>query len=114
MISTLYINTERTKEAVAAGYILATDVADYLVKKGIPFRQAHTIVAELVRYAIKEGKDFHQLSLEEYKRFSPIFDRGVYSITLESSLAARNLPGGTAPQQVEQALKRARRLIDEG
>jgi argininosuccinate lyase len=114
MISTLYINTERTKEAVAAGYILATDVADYLVKKGIPFRQAHTIVAELVSYAMGKGKSFHQLTLDEYKRFSPIFDRGVYSITLESSLAARNLPGGTAPQQVEQALKRARRLIDEG
>ncbi len=114
MLSTLRVNAERTKEAAAGGYILATDIADYLVNKGIPFRQAHTIVGELVRYAISQNKDFYQLGLDEYKKFSPLFEQDVFSITLESSLAARNLPGGTAPEQVEQALKRARRLIDEG
>jgi argininosuccinate lyase len=114
MVRTLRVHGDRTREAAAEGYILATDIADYLVKKGTPFRQAHTIVAELVRYAMEQGKTFHQLSLDEYKRFSPLFDRDVRSISLESSLAARNLPGGTAPEQVEQALRTARRAIDEG
>lgn len=114
MVRTLKVNAQRTRQAAEEGYILATDIADYLVKKGIPFRQAHTIVGELVGYAMDQGKSFHQLSLDEYKKFSPLFDQVVYSITLESSLAARNLPGGTAPEQVEQALKRARRTIDEG
>ncbi len=112
MVRTLRVHGERTREAAAEGYILATDIADYLVKKGIPFRQAHTIVAELVRYAMDQGKTFGQLSLDEYQRFSPLFDQDVRSITLESSLAARNLPGGTAPEQVEQALRMARRLLD--
>jgi argininosuccinate lyase len=114
MLSTLKVNAGRAKEVAAEGYILATDIADYLVNKGVPFRQAHTIVGELVRYAISQNKDFDQLSLDEYKKFSPHFEQDVFSITIESSLAARNLPGGTAPEQVEQALKRARRLIDEG
>ncbi len=114
MVRTLRVHGDRTREAAAEGYILATDIADYLVKKGVPFRQAHTIIAELVRYAMEQGKTFHQLSLDEYQRFSPLFDQDVRSITLESSLAARNLPGGTAPEQVDQALRTARRAIDEG
>jgi len=114
MVRTLRVHGDRTREAAAEGYILATDIADYLVKKGVPFRQAHTIIAELVRYAMEQGKTFHQLSLDEYQRFSPLFDQDVRSITLESSLAARNLPGGTAPEQVDQALRMARRAIDEG
>jgi argininosuccinate lyase len=113
MVRTLRVHGDRAREAAAEGYILATDIADYLVKKGIPFRQAHTIVAEIVRYATDKGKTFHQVSLDEYRKFSPLFDQDVYSITLESSLAARNLPGGTAPEQVQQALERARRAIDE-
>ncbi len=114
MVRTLRVHGDRTREAAAEGYILATDIADYLVRKGVPFRQAHTIVAELVRYAMEQGKTFPQLSLDEYNRFSPLFDQDVRSITLESSLAARNLPGGTAPEQVDQALRMARRAIGEG
>ena len=114
MVRTLRVHGDRTREAAAEGYILATDIADYLVKKGVPFRQAHTIIAELVRYAMEQGKTFHQLSLDEYQKFSTLFDQDVRSITLESSLAARNLPGGTAPEQVDQALRTARRAIDEG
>ena len=111
MIRTLKINAERTFQAAEGGYTLATDLADYLVRKGLPFREAHGIVAELVRYAVSKGKSLRELNLEEYQRFSPLFAEDVYSITVESSLAMRNIPGGTAPRQVEQALKKARESI---
>jgi argininosuccinate lyase len=114
MIRTLRVNAERCRKSAEEGYSLATDIADYLVKKGVPFRQAHTIVSELVRYAMGVGKTFSQLSLAEYRKFSPLFAEDVRSITLESSIAARNLPGGTAPEQVKLALERARRIMDEG
>ncbi len=113
MVRTLRVHGDRTRATAEANYILATDIADYLVAKGVPFRQAHGITGELVRYAIEQGKGFPQLSLDEYRKFSPLFEQDVYAITLESSLAARNLPGGTAPEQVAQALQRARRIIDE-
>ena len=83
----------------------------------LPLREDNRIdeplATRMVRYAIEQGKGFHQLSLDEYRKFSPYFEQDVYSISLESSLAARNLPGGTAPEQVAQALQRARRTIDE-
>jgi argininosuccinate lyase len=112
MISTLRIKAENTRREVEHGYILATDLADYLVKKGEPFRTAHGVVASLVGYAAEQGKQFQELSLEEYQQFSPLFGEDVYSITIESSLAARNVIGGTAPGRVEQALADARKLLD--
>ena len=112
MVRTLKVNTGRTRQAAREGYILATDVADYLVNKGIPFRQAHQIVAELVNYAIQQDKGLHQLELGEYQRFSPLFTEDVCAITVESSIAARNILGGTAPQQVKAQLKRAREILN--
>jgi len=111
MLRTLQIKAEQAQRAAEEGYSLATDLADYLVKRGLSFRQAHRVVAELVRYATGKGKSFQELSLEEYQKFSPLFAEDVYSISLESSLAARDVPGGTSPQQVEQALEKARELI---
>ena len=111
MIKSLRIKTENTKRAVERGYILATDLADYLVKKGEAFRTAHALVARLVSYAMEKGKSFSELSLAEYKKFSPRFERDVYSITIESSIAARDVVGGTAPKQVEWALARAKKII---
>jgi argininosuccinate lyase len=111
MIKSLRIKTENTRRAVEQGYILATDLADYLVKKGEAFRTAHALVARLVSYAMEKGKSFSELSLNEYKRFSPRFDQDVYSITVESSIAARDIVGGTAPKQVERALARAKKII---
>ncbi|MBE9502475.1 MAG: argininosuccinate lyase [Dehalococcoidia bacterium] len=111
MIATMQIRGDRTKEAAEGGYILATDLADYLVRKGVPFRQAHEIVGKLVQYAMEKGKGFKDLSLDEYQRFSPLFAQDVYSVTVESSLEARTARGGTAPRQVEQALKRARKIV---
>jgi argininosuccinate lyase len=111
MISTLRVRAENARRAVAGGYILATDLADYLVRKGESFRTAHGVVARLVSYAVEQGKSFPELDLEEYQKFSPLFSQDVYSITVESSLAARNVVGGTAPGRVEQALINAKKLL---
>lgn len=113
MIRTLRVKAENTEQAVKRGYILATDLADYLVGKGKPFRTAHDIVARLVSYAMEKGKSFSELSLTEYQSFSPLFGEDVYSITVESSLAARDVIGGTAPRQVERALATARKIIGD-
>jgi argininosuccinate lyase len=115
MIKTLRVKTENAGKAVKQGYILATDLADYLVKKGEAFRSAHGIVARLVSYAVEKGKSFAQLNLSEFKKFSPLFGEDVHAITVESSLAARDVVGGTAPKQVERALiKAARKVVEQG
>jgi argininosuccinate lyase len=111
MVKTIKINTERIAQAMKTDYILATDLADYLVNKGMPFRKAHGVVAKLSEYAMSKGKNFRELGRQEYRKFSPLFGGDVYKITLESSVAARNVAGGTSPQQVGKALRRAKRLI---
>ena len=111
LIKTLKVGAARMQQAMSGSYILATDLADYLVRKGLPFRQAHDIVGKLVRYAISKGKGFQELSLDEYRGFSPLFADDVYVITVESSVAARDVVGGTAPKQVAAALSRARKLV---
>jgi len=114
MVRTLHIKTVNIERAIRQGYILATDLADYLVKKGEPFRTAHDVVGRLVSYAMEKGKSFGELSLSEYKDFSPLFGEDVYSITVTSSVAAKDVVGGTAPRQVEQALVTAKKIIGEG
>ncbi len=114
MVQTLKVYPERTGRAAGQGYILATDVADYLVKKGLPFRRAHEVVARLVSYSAGKGKELHQLDLGEYRQFSPLFDASVLDISVESSIKARNVVGGTAPGQVEAQLARARGLVKSG
>jgi len=96
MIKTMRIKAQNTRRATEQGYILATDVADYLVKKGETFRSAHGIMGRLVSYAAEKSKSLSEISLAEYKKFSPLFKRDVYSITVESSLASREHTGGTA------------------
>jgi len=113
MIRTLRINAERMCQAAEENHTLATDLADYLVKKGVPFREAYTVVGKLVRHAISKGKSLRELALPDYQKYSPLFGDDVYSITSESSINKRDVPGGTAPQQVAQALKRAKRIINE-
>ena len=114
MVKTLKVKAERAGQAADQGYILATDVADYLVKKGLPFRRAHEVVAKLVSYAVGKGKDLHQLDLGEYRQFSPLFDAGVLDVSVASSVKARNVVGGTAPEQVDAQLARARGLVKSG
>ena len=114
MVSTLRVKPENTGRAVRHSYLLATDLADYLVKKGEPFRSAHDIVARLVSYAARQEKALDELTLSEYREFSPRFDEDVLAITIESSLAARDNFGGTAPKRVEQALAEARKTLQGG
>lgn len=111
LLGTLKVNTVRMREAMS-GYILATDLADYLTKKGLPFREAYGIVAELTKYAADRGKDLHALTLAEYQRFSRLFNEDVYTITPEASVNARNVVGGTAAKQVSTALTGARRILE--
>ena len=113
MVKTLRVKAENTQRAAGQGYILATDLADYLVKKGEAFRTAHEIVARLVSYAMKKGKSFSELSLAEYKEFSPLFGEDAHSITVESSIAARDNIGGTSPKQVDKALANAKKIIGD-
>jgi argininosuccinate lyase len=111
VIKTLKINPNNIARSMQLGYILATDLADYLVKKGETFRSAHEIVAKLVTFAEEKGKTFEQLKASDYKQFSPLFDKDVSSITIKSSLAARDMTGGTAPSQVTKAISAAKKAL---
>ena len=113
MIKTIKVRPDKMSQAARQGYLLATDLADYLVNKGQPFRTAHDTVARLVTYAIEKGKSLAELAPDEYRAFSPLFDDDVYSITVESSIASRDIVGGTALKQVEQALANAKNLIGD-
>ncbi|WP_299980574.1 argininosuccinate lyase [uncultured Pseudoteredinibacter sp.] len=99
-------------EAAKRGFSTATDLADYLVCKGVPFRDAHEIVGKSVAYGLETGKDLSDMSLEELQQFSGQISDDVFQVlTLEGSVAARNHIGGTAPNQVRQAAGRALALI---
>ncbi len=111
MLPAIRFNAERTRAAAAAGYTLATDLADYLARKGTPFREAHQAVGKLVRYASDRGKDLSELTLKEYRRYSPLFDEDVLGLDVETSLRARDVPGGTAPNRVAEALAEARKRL---
>jgi len=109
MMAKLRCQPERMREAASQGFATATDLADYLVRKGIAFRDAHEIVGKAVAYGIKQGRDLAQLSLEELRRFSPAIGSDVFAVlSLDGSVAARNHLGGTAPAQVHAAIARAR------
>ena len=114
MVATMEIRPERMREAAGDASMLATDLADYLVRKSEPFRSAHGIVADLVRHAESQGVSLSELELEDYRSFSPRFEEDVYEISAESSVAGRDVPGGTAPRRVEEALSEASRLLEPG
>ena len=114
MVEGLRFDVDRMRAAAEGGYSLATDLADYLVRKGVPFRRAHGAVADLVRYAQAQGKGLREMDLREYQQFSPLFEADVLDLTVEQALAARDVPGGTAPDRVRAALQEARRLLEAG
>ncbi|MDO3384411.1 argininosuccinate lyase [Gilvimarinus sp. SDUM040013] len=112
MIPAITARKENMYEAARRGFSTATDLADYLVRKGMPFRDAHEVVGKSVAYGIETGKDLSEMSLEELQQFSATIAADVFEVlTLEGSVAARNHIGGTAPQQVEAAVVRARSLL---
>ena len=109
MVPAIKAKKTQMYEAAARGYATATDLADYLVKKGMPFRDAHEVVGKSVAFGLKEGRDLSELSLEEMKTFSDTIEQDVYQVlTLEGSVNARDHIGGTAPAQVKAAIVRAR------
>jgi len=107
-------DVDRMSQAAGESDVLATDVADYLVARGMPFREAHIIVSDLTRKAAADGKRLDDLSLDDYRAASPLFDAGVLELDVESSIAARDVPGGTAPARVEKALADARARLAAG
>lgn len=111
---TVNFNTERMYDAALKGYSTATDLADYLAKLGIPFREAHEYTGRLVKYAINQERPLQELTIDEFTAVCPKINNRVYEILrLEASVSARNIYGGTAPTQVKAALKRAFKRITE-
>jgi len=114
MIPALQVKKARMEEAARRGFSTATDFADYLVKKGIPFRDSHEIVGKAVKYGIEQGKDLSEMSLAELQRFDANIEIDVFDVlTLEGSVNARNHLGGTAPMQVKAAIARARKALND-
>ena len=112
MLGGLEVKREAMREAARQGFSTATDLADYLVKKGLPFREAHEAVARAVRQAESRGKDLAELELSELQQFSKLIDKDVFdALTLEGSLAARSHVGGTAPETVKAAIAKARKTL---
>jgi argininosuccinate lyase len=106
---------ERMRAALAEGFATATDLADYLVRKGLAFRDAHEVVARAVREAEAAGKDLADLPLERLRAFSPLIGDDVKAVlTPEGSVAARKHVGGTAPEAVRAAIVRARKSLQAG
>jgi argininosuccinate lyase len=111
MLKTLKINHSRMTQALDEGFLLATDMADYLVNKGETFRSSHAVVGQLVHWAIENGKTLDKMKIEEFRHFSKLFENDVYRISSATSVEARNNPGGTAPAQVKQALAEAKKFL---
>lgn len=112
MLPNIIPNVDNMRAAAMKGYATATDLADYLVKKGLPFRDAHEVVGKAVGLGVSKGVDLSELSLDELQSFSPLIEHDVFDyLTLEGSLTARNHIGGTAPNQVLSAIKRGHERI---
>ena len=112
MLPNLVPNSDNMRAATMKGYATATDLADYLVKKGLPFRDAHEVVGKAVALGVAKGVDLSELSLAELQSFSELIGDDVFDcLTLEGSLNARNHIGGTAPTQVKAAIARGRERI---
>jgi len=106
------LRPERMTQAALEGYTNATELADYLVRKGMTFRHAHELVGRIVLYAAEKGKGLNELSLEEYQRFAPQIEGDVYdALSLERALASKRAIGGTAPERVRLALCEARERL---
>jgi len=114
MVPAIICNRDAMYSAAKQGYATATDLADYLVMKGLPFRDAHAVVGKSVAYGIEQGKDLADLSLQEIQNFSTLITDDVFDVlTLEGSVNARKHLGGTAPEQVLAAVASARAVLDK-
>lgn len=114
MMPAISSKKENMYKAAKQGFSTATDLADYLVRKGLPFRDAHEVVGKSVAYGVETSKDLSEMTLDELKKFSDMITDDVFDVlTLEGSVAARNHIGGTAPEQVKKAVAVGRELIKD-
>jgi argininosuccinate lyase len=112
MIETMTVKKEIMRKALNQDFSNATDIADYLVTKGLPFRDAHEVIGKIVLYSIQNGKYLLDLSLDEYQQFSPLFESDIYVIlSPEHVVSARNSYGGTSPLQVKEQIKLAEETL---
>jgi argininosuccinate lyase len=112
VLRNLRVNGLQARAAAAEGYLNATELADYLVGKGMPFRQAHEMVGRIVVHAIERQCELNDLSLDELKSFSPLIADNVFgALSLEATLATKAQIGGTAPERVAEALSEARKRL---
>ncbi|NLG88736.1 MAG: argininosuccinate lyase [Clostridiaceae bacterium] len=112
MIETMKINRDNMLNAARSGFTNATDIADYLVKKGVPFRDSHHITGKLVAYCIEHKKEISGLTMEEFKSFSPFFEDDIYeAITLEACVNGRKLTGGPARESVKASIAKVKKLL---
>lgn len=114
VLRNLRVNAARARQAAGEGYSNATDLADYLARRGFGFRLAHELVGRIVSYAIEQGKPLEALTIEEYRQFSPLFTEELYdALALDSALRSKAARGGTAPNRVAEALARARNDLED-
>lgn len=112
MLKTITVRKDQMKKATKEGFMNATDVADYLVKKGLPFRSSHEIVGKMVLYCIQQGKTINDLSLEEFQAFSPVFAEDILDvIKIENCIASKVSQGSTSHGSIEEMLKRAQDFL---
>lgn len=112
MVPNLKVNKDAMYQAAKQGFATATDLADYLVNRGLPFRDAHEVVGQAVAFAIEQKKDLSECSLQELKQFNDMIEQDVFEVlTLEGSVNARDITGGTAPAQVLTQVRACRKLI---
>ncbi len=112
LVEGIRVKAERLRAACEEGHLTATDLADYLVLKGLPFRDAHHVVGRIVAYCEEKGRRLWELSLEELRQFSPLIEADVFEwLTLEGSVSRRKVKGGTAPERVEEAILEAEREL---
>lgn len=112
MLPEIKFNKGKMHEAAGNAYSTATDIAEYLVRRGIPFREAHEITGKIVLYCIKNKKELKELSISEFKKFSPAIAKDIYSrIRAEDSIKAKTSKGGTAPSEVKKQIKRLKKLV---
>jgi argininosuccinate lyase len=106
------LNRQRMEEMAASGFTLATDVAEYLVLKGMPFRHAHQAVGKMVRHCLEKGKRLEELDLQEFRRFAKVISEDIFTILdVKHSVKSRNSIGGTSPQHVQEAISRAEKEL---
>ena len=114
MLKTMRVNKDVMAEGAKQGFTNATDLADYLAKKGVPFREAHEIVGKIVLHCSKAGYGLEDMTLAQYREISPVFEEDLFSsITVENCVLARKVPGGPAPEAVLESIEQSQKILED-